>query len=205
MGAWLDYLSSVAMGVTALLLVFEGCRRLVLHGFRKAPILMLVAGVAISSATGGMAYVQYRMSHDPVEALKRPVISKHLPLPDDWGAACCKDTREEQSRKLVQAAFVETGQIHAYIDASGKRIAYAPTQKDIKEREERVVTDARLEDASRARLWEAIYALIASILAVLFGVGMGYGQRKASANSALLSDASTSPLRAQRGAAKRGR
>ena len=189
MGAWLDYLSNIAMGVVALLLLFESCRRLTLDGVRKGSLLMLVGGLAISSATGGIAYFQYRISHDAIEVLKRPVISKHLPLPDDWGAACCKDTREDQSRKLVQTAFVETGEIHTYLDASGKRIVYAPTQKEIKEREQRVVSDARLEDASRARLSEAVYALIAALLAALVGVGMGYEQRKASANSTVESDA----------------
>jgi hypothetical protein len=184
MGAWLDYLSNIAMGVIALLLLFESCRRLTLHGVRKGSLLMLVGGLAISSATGGIAYFQHRMSSEAVEVLKRPVISKHLPLPDDWGAACCKDTREDQSRKLVQTAFVETGQIHTYIDSSGRRIVYAPTQKDIKEREQRVIADARLEDASRARLSEAVYTMIAALLAAAVGAGMGYEQRKASANSA---------------------
>jgi hypothetical protein len=189
MGAWLDYISGIAIGVVALLLLFEGCRRSVLHGFRKTSVLALVGGLAISSATGGLAYMQHRMSHDAIETLKRPVISKHLPLPDDWGAACCKDTREEQSRKMVEAAFLESGQIHSYMDSSGKRIPYAPSEKDIKQREERAIADARLEDASRARLSEAVYTLIAALLALVFGMAMGYEQRKASANSTVESDA----------------
>lgn len=182
MGAWIDHFASIATGVLALLWLFEGSRRLVLLGVRKASVLMLVGGLLISSATGGLAYLKHRMIDDAVQTLRRPVIAKHLPVPDDWGAACCKNTRESESRKLVQAAFLESGQLHAYIDASGKRIPYTPSEKDVKDREARAVSGARLEHASRARLLEAVHALIAALVAVLFGAGIGYEQRKASAD-----------------------
>jgi len=195
MGAWFDYLSSILLGVLPLLLLFEGVRRLALHGLARSAVAMLVGGLFLSAALGGMAYLKHRMAADAIDTLSRPVFGKYVPLPDDWGGKCCKSTLEAESRRVVQAAFVESGQLHAYFDSSGKRIPFTPTEKDMKEREDRVVSNARLEDASQARLSEAVYALVAAILSVLIGAGMGYEQRKASANSTAESDVRKSGAR----------
>jgi hypothetical protein len=189
MGAWFDYITDILMGVLALLWLFEGSRRLVLHGAGKSTVVMLIGGLFLSVVLGGTAYFKHSVATDFIETINKPVFAKLVPLPDDWGGKCCKGTHESESRRLVHAAFVESGQLHSYFDSSGKRIPFSPTEKEIKEREERVVSNARVIDASRARLSEAMYALIAAILSAIVGAFMGYEQRKASANSTAESDA----------------
>jgi hypothetical protein len=195
MGAWLDYFNSIVMGVSSLLFLFEGARRLALHGVRKDAIYFASFGVFISLLVGGMAYFQHRMAVDVIETLKRPVFTKHMPLPDDWRSNCCNSTREVESRRIVQAAFVESGKFYTYLDASGKRLPFVPSEKDIKEREERVISNARMVDAAQDHLSGAVYTLIASALAMLFGAGIGHEQRRASANSTAESDARKSSAR----------
>lgn len=195
MGAWLDYFNNIVMGVMSLLFLFEGARRLALHGVRKDAVYLAAGGLFLSLLMGGLAYFQHRMAVDVIEMLKRPVFTKHMPLPDDWGGNCCKSTREVESHRLVQAAFVESGQFYAYLDASGKRLPFVPSEKDIKEREERVISNARMDDAAQDRLSAAVYTLIASALAMLFGAGIGHEQRRASANNTAESDARKSSAR----------
>ena len=112
MNAWLDYLSNIAMGVVALLWLFEGSRRLDLYGVARNTFLMLAGGVFLSIVVGGMAYFKHRIAADVLTTVNRPVFAKQLPLPDNWGGDCCKGTREAESRKLVQAAFVESGRLY---------------------------------------------------------------------------------------------
>ena len=183
MGAWLDYIGGVMVSVMALLLLFEGMRRLVHSGPRKSTIGVLAGGLVLSLALGGIAYLKHRLADDAIESLSQPVFSKHMPLPDGWGGKCCKSTLEVESRTLVQAAFVESGRLYTYFDSLGKRVPFVPSEKDIREREEHVVLSAQLDDASRARLSEAVFFLVAAILSALIGAVLGYEQRKASANN----------------------
>lgn len=195
MSEWFDYQNSILMGVFALLLLFEGTRRLALHGISRSTVAMLVGGLLLSVAIGTMAYLRHRMVADAIATLSRPVFAKHVPLPDDWGGKCCKSTLEAESLRLVQAVFVESGQLHTYFDSSGNRIPFIPTEKDIKEREVRVVSNDRLENASQARLSDAVGTLIAAIFSVLFGAGIGYEQRKVAANSKAEPDAQKNDAR----------
>lgn len=183
------------MGVFALLWLFEGSRRLASNGIEKAAVSMLAVGLVLSIALSGVAYVKYRMVSRVIETQSQPVLATFVPLPDDWGGKCCKSTLEPESRKLVQGAFVESGQLHTYFDSTGQRIAFTPTEKDLREREERVVSNARIGDSAQARLSEAMYAAVAALLSLLFGAGIGYEQRKSSANNTAESGARKSGAR----------
>ena len=189
MGAWLDYIGGVMVSVMALLLLFEGTRRLVHSGPGKSTIGALVGGLVLSIALGGIAYLKHRLADEAIETLSQLVFSKHVPLPDGWGGKCCKSTLEVESRRLVQAAFVESGRLYTYFDSLGKRVPFIPSERDIREREEHVALNTQLEDASRARLSEAVFFLSAAILSALIGAILGYEQRKASANSTAETDA----------------
>lgn len=181
---WLQYLFEITVGVVAVVWLFEGARRLATHGVRKdAPLtlLMLAGGVAISLAAAGVAYAQHRFSLELLEFMKRPIFSKYVPLPDGWGADCCKGQMEPASRQLVQAAFVESGQVHTYFDSTGRRTQFTPAQSDIGERDRRILSHARLADASRAQRSGAISSLVAGLMAVLLGAALGYEQRRRSA------------------------
>jgi hypothetical protein len=186
---WSQYLFNAMAAVLALVWLAEGTRRLVVHGVRKDAVLTITGGVAVSLTLSGIAYAQYRFSRDVLETTKRPVFSKHVPLADGWGADCCKDKLESASRRLVQAAYVESGQIHTYFNSSGKRTQFIPTDSDIKERDKRVVTDAQLEEASHTLLSGAIHSLIAGLIAVLLGAWLGYDQRKTPASNTAKTDA----------------
>jgi hypothetical protein len=189
LGEWSQYLFNTTVAILALVWLCDGTRRLVAHGVRKAAVIQIASGVAISLVLSGVTYVQYRFSLEVLETIKRPIFSKQVPLADDWGGDCCKNKLESASRQLVQAAYVETGQIHSYFDSSGRRTQFLPTESDIRARDKRVVGDAQLEDASHTLLSSAVHYLIAGLIAVLLGAWLGYEQRKTSANNTAEADA----------------
>jgi len=120
-----------------------------------------------------MAYWKHTMLVDASKVLERNILSAQLPLANDWGTACCSDKRESSSLAMVGAAFVESGKLHTYFDSAGARRLFAPSQEDIKKREITVLSNAKIKDSTEALLSEAMHWLVAGILALLFGFGIG--------------------------------
>ena len=170
---WLEYVGDVGARLLAVLCLFEGARRLTVVGMHRTGTLVLTLGAFLCLAYGGMAYWKHTMLVDASKVLERNILSAQLPLANDWGTACCSDKRESSSLAMVRAAFVESGKLHTYFDSAGARRLFAPSQEDIKKREDTVLSNAKIKDSTEALLSEAVHWLVAGILALLFGFGIG--------------------------------
>jgi len=186
---WLEYVGDVGARLLAVLCLFEGARRLTVVGMHRTGTLVLTLGAFLCLAYGGMAYWKHTMLVDVSKVLERNILSAQLPLANDWGTACCSDKRESSSLAMVGAAFVESGKLHTYFDSAGARRLFAPSQEDIKKRENTVLSNAKIKDSTEALLSEAMHWLVAGILALLFGFGIGRELRPVPANSTVEPDA----------------
>ena len=186
---WLEYVGDVGARLLAVLCLFEGARRLTVVGMHRTGTLVLTLGAFLCLAYGGMAYWKHTMLVDVSKVLERNILSAQLPLANDWGTACCSDKRESSSLAMVGAAFVESGKLHTYFDSAGARRHFAPSQEDIKKREDTVLSNAKIKDSTEALLSEAVHWLVAGILALLFGFGIGRELRPVPANSTVEPDA----------------
>ena len=186
---WLEYVGDVGVRLVAVLCLFEGARRLTVIGVHRTGVLILGLGAFLCLAYGGMAYWKHTMLVDASKFLGRNVLSANLPLADDWGTACCSDKRESSSLAMVRAVFVESGKLHTYFDSAGARKLFAPSQEDIKKREDTVLSNAKIKDSTEALLSESMHWLVAGIFALLFGIGIGRDLRSVPANSTVDLDA----------------
>ena len=179
---WFNYVADISARLIALLFLFEGARRFALGGTSRVAVLMLGLGGFFCLAFGGMAYLKHTSLVDATKVLSRNVIASGLPLPDDWGTACCNDKRESSSHAMVRAAYLESGSLHTYFDASGIRKPYVPSQEDVNKREATVAQNAQIAISTEALLSEAVYWLFAGIFAPLLGIGIGRELRSMPAN-----------------------
>jgi hypothetical protein len=190
---WLQYVGDVGARLLAVLCLFEGARRLTVVGMHWTGTLVLSLGAFLCLAYGGMAYWKHTVLVDASKMLEKSILSAHLPLADDWGTGCCSDKRESSSLAMVRAAFVESGKLHTYFDSAGARRLFAPSQEDLKKREDAVLSNAKIKDSVDAFLWETVHWLVAGVLALLFGFGIGRELRSVPANNTVEPDAKLPP------------
>src|SRR5512135_2344729 len=143
---WLSYVADMSVGLVAVICLFEGTRRIALSGVSPRPLVLSAAGFGICVVYGALAYWGHTIVVDTVNSLEQDTITAHLPLPNDWGEKCCKDTRQSSSLSLVRAAYFESGVLSTYFDSEGKRKQFIPNSKEISEREKFVASMALLKE-----------------------------------------------------------
>jgi hypothetical protein len=177
MDDWLSFAVDAIGGVCALICLFEGARRLGAHGVRRTAALMAGLGALYCLLYGGYFLVKHQETRDYARALYPEVYRTDLPA--DWGNQLPPARREAGSMALARSAFVESGTLRSYFDATGAKKPFAPSQADVKRRDRVVASQARLEASSTESLERGLAWLIWGVMAAFFGFGVSREKQKA--------------------------
>ena len=174
---WLDFVATSAGGAVAFVCLFEGVRLLRSQGRRRAPIVMVAFGSIYCLLFGvGFSLFAHHMIKETRTTFERTYIgnsaienAKKLPDPK---------VREEVTQWNARMAFYDSGKLVEYIEMSGQPKRFAPTEKDIQDRELRVVTQSRLKDAEADKLQTGIGWLVWMLVAGSAGFVFGSRSRE---------------------------
>jgi len=78
--------------------------------------------------------------------------------------------RETASQGIARQAFIGSGTLTQYFDASGQRKAFAPAQDDLKRREALLAAAARMEHKALSSFNEFVLWLVLGLGAFVFGL-----------------------------------
>jgi hypothetical protein len=179
MSHWLNFAFDVGALAAALIAAFEGARRIAYDGVTRKRVLVVAAGLiwcAILSA------LQFYVS--TVDSLKLN-LTHATELAADWGKDLPPTQREESSRTRASVAYTSTGTLVDYVEASGVRKKYAPTQAELREREKVVALNQQLDTLSQNAYASGFRLILFPLFALLFGWGVGKEQRHVAANQSL--------------------
>lgn len=166
---WAQFVGIAIGGAFGLVCLFDGTRRVAgreagPRGARRALVGALLVGMlAVYSYWQHWTYVDVARSYLPDEQLVRE-------LPADWGKKMSPARREAASRGVARGAFIESGKLGRYFDASGQRMVYAPAQEDLKRREAVLSAAARIGERARSSFGEFVLWLVLGLSAAVFGL-----------------------------------
>jgi len=168
MEEWLSFLNKWTLLPLATIAVFEGTRRISWgrSGWKTAALLFFGIGALIVNA-GSLAWGASVLESTLC------VLNQKLPptIPESALAQMAPQEREEKTRLIAQIAFGNAGALITYISATGQQVRYAPSEKEIRDRESLEVslmqTRTRLEFI-RTQVWIYMLAAISAIAAGLY-------------------------------------
>jgi hypothetical protein len=175
---WFSFLSKWTLIPMATIAVFEGTRRVSLTQlpWRGAALLLFGIGVlggyagALSWGASGIAFALQAVDGGAPPA-----------VPEAALAQMSAQEREEKTRLLAQIKFQKTGSLATYSSVSGQQIQYAPSEKEIRDRqtllESLAQTRTRLEFI-RTQVWMFVLAAIAAAAAGIYARSRGGATRE---------------------------
>ena len=164
---WLQFIGTGVAGIFGLFCLFDGTRRLAAHGRNASGRQMIGAGLAIVLMLAGYAYWKHRDRAEVARAYQP--VETGGELPDNWRKKVSPATREASSLELARGLYVHSGVVREYFDINGKRVRFAPSQADVKQRELFLGKAARLEEESRASFLDFVLWLVWGAAALVFG------------------------------------
>lgn len=168
MEEWLSFLSRLAFIPLATIAVYEGVRRCTWRWSNWRPAAHLLFGIGM---LGGDAASKFVLASSIESSLKVIAESPTPRVPESAFDQMSPREREEKSRLLAQIAFDRDGSLISYISISGERIGYAPSEKEIRDRqnlaESLAQTRIRLEFI-RTQAWMFTLAAAVATLAGLY-------------------------------------
>ncbi len=167
MSGWFNFFFDIGAWSAAVIVIFEGSRRLA-RGERGRRVIGWVAGGAIWCIVNGV--VAFHIS-STMESLgidpNRPVSE----LRDDWSNKLSPDDREKSSSSYASSIYFSSGTIVSHFDRSGNRQRFAPTQEQIRERESHVALKQQMAQLSLDAYSRGWRWFLSAVLAVLIGWG----------------------------------
>ena len=170
---WLSPVGHAAVTVMSVVFLFEGARRIALHGIHRSAFLFVVPGILVCALYAGSSYWKYT-----IFAGAETTARNRAELPDDWRKDLAPGARQDGSLRYARLVFLSTGELRTYFATSGNRTRYAPTEEEIQERKNRVATDQFLRTSARENLDGSIVWLVTLLLAPIFGYTVAIGQRR---------------------------
>ena len=158
-----------------LVAAYEGTRMLVRGSVNRLSVALLSVSVLVV----GIQFFssRYLSSHllGTAQSLRVPSIPD--PLHPDLQDLPPED-REDRSRILARARFLDSGELHRHYGSSGTSVTFAPSQQDLKDREAFLRTEAQITNtASDVRAsGERLLWLLTAFVAV--GLCVGVAQRR---------------------------
>jgi len=169
------------MLVAVVVALFEGARQITLLGVTRNRVLVVAGGIIFC---GVLSAVHFYAS--TVDSLKLE-LKEVGELEPDWGKNLSPEQKEEASRTRASATYTSTGTLVDYIDATGTRRKYAPTQAELKLREETVSVNQQLDTLARNGHANGIRWAFLPLFALLIGWIIGRYRRYVAANPSLQS------------------
>ena len=176
---WLKLVAEEVLLVVALLVVFEGCRRLMRDGFARTPALMVALGLVLPvwEASASLRLIKDVQS---LQLEKTAALTVYGREPEGgWEKATMSpEQRTQASLAVATLNFRFLGRITSIIDAEGHRIDFMPPPALIAERE-RVVRDEKgAEDAATSAFDRGTHLFISVTGFMLAGLVVGWRQRR---------------------------
>ena len=173
--AWLNIALELAMPVT-FIAVYEGARRLASNGLTRKAALMLAAGLLLPVYEGG---VSLTVPGQVRELMARQAEQRVPEPPGGWEKMA--GTPEQRASLSLNAAtinYMVSGRVDQYLDASGARVAYAPSQQQGDMREELVRDQKGAEDTGQQFLDRGVRLFRTAAVSLLLGLVVGFVQRR---------------------------
>src|SRR5262245_33213189 len=118
---WGEFAGLAVAGALGLFCLFEGTRRLAAGNAEAPGGRRFLVGLAVVGLLAGYAYWQHWTYAQVAAAYRSAEAPRELPA--DWGKKLPPAKREAASQEAVRGAFVASGAIRQFFDASGQRKA----------------------------------------------------------------------------------
>jgi len=175
---WLVLVAEEVLLVVALLLVFEGCRRLARDGFSRVPALMVAMALILPVVEASLS-LKLVKSVDLLQAQKLAALNLHGSEPaGGWEKAPLSP--EERTAASVQVAvvnFVFLGRRVDVVNAQGTRVAFTPWASLDQSRERFLLDEKGAADAARSAYERGARLFIGTAGFLLVGLVVGWRQR----------------------------
>ncbi len=176
---WLVLVVEEAVLAVALLVVFEGCRRLVREGMSRRAALMVAVGLVLPVGDAWLGMNLVKQVQD-LQAQKMAAIALHGREPaGGWEkAASSPEARTQASAEAAWVNYRYQGVRSDVIDASGTRMRFVPSDDEMRAREQ-FVRDEKAAEVSAQASWErGMRLLLEAATFMLAGVVVGWRQRR---------------------------
>jgi hypothetical protein len=175
---WLELVGEEAVLAVALLMVFEGCRRLARQGMSSRSALMVAIGLILPVADAGLN-VRVIGSVRALQADKMAALGLHGREPaGGWEkAASTPEARSALSLQAATVAYMFDGEHIAVLDPNGARVPFvaAPDQERAREQ---FVRDEKAAEVSAQAAWDrGMRLFVAAAAFMIAGLAVGLRQR----------------------------
>jgi hypothetical protein len=176
---WLELVAEQAAVAVALLVVFEGCRRISRGGLARVPALMVALGLVLPV---GDAWINMSVVKQ-VRALqvdKMAAIAVHGREPaEGWEkAASSPEARTLASTEAARIAYLFEGGRADIVDPSGARVPFMPSADEMRAREQFVRNEKGAESSALSSWDRGIRLLAESAVFMLAGFALGWRARR---------------------------
>ena len=166
---WTMFSVLVVCGVSAVVCIFEGARRLG-SGTGRGAGVMLFFGELFCLTWGGLAFWDHWTYEQDLAILQAPIARE---LPADF-AKLPPDKQEKLSFARARGLYLDRGALVTYVNRAAEVKPFVPAPDDMKHREAATEKRARLTQDSRARFADALqwwsWCLLAAVLGFLVSV-----------------------------------
>ena len=175
---WLELVAEEAVLVIALLVVFDGCRRLVRDGFSRRAALMVAIGLVLPVADAAMS-LRLVKSVQRLQAEKMAAVALHGREPvGGWEkAASSPEARSALSEQAATVAYLFQGERDDVLGPTGARTRFAPAPDQERAREQFVRDEKGAEDSARSSFEHGLRLFIEAAAFMLAGAVVGWRQR----------------------------
>ena len=175
---WLELVAEEALLVVALLLVYEGCRRLMRDGVSRWPALMVAIALILPVFEASQSLKLIR-SVDLLQAQKQAALNLHGSEPaGGWEKSPLPP--EDRTKASVQVAvmnFVFLGRRVDVIDQHGTRVKFQPWPDLDHSREQFLLDEKGAADSARSAYERGARLFIGTTGFLLAGLLVGWRQR----------------------------
>jgi hypothetical protein len=179
MSTWPNFIFDIGLLVAAVITVFEATRRIAYDGITRKRILAVMGGIILCALLSALQF--YVSTMDSLKFEPKDVAE----LAPDWGGELSPAQREQVSVTRASVIYTSTGTLVDYVDASGMRKKYAPTQADLKLRESTVLMNQQIDTLSRNAYTNGFQWALFPLFALIIGWMIGREQRQKAANQSL--------------------
>jgi len=175
----LAFVFTLVVGIVVaagMLCIYEGARRIAARGYERIAALLVVVGVIIAVGKAGADLYVASGLRQLLDAF--PTVASAEP-PGGWEKApLSAEERTSRSTENARLTYQVTGRLVPFVDATGQRVPYVPSQDDLHTRERLVVGFDRTEAQSRERAGEGWRQLMGDVTCLVAGWVVGLRARR---------------------------
>ncbi|MFL6679425.1 MAG: hypothetical protein ACJ8IK_13870 [Burkholderiaceae bacterium] len=176
---WPVLVAEEALVAVALLVVYEGCRRLARDGMSRLAALMVAIGLVVPVGDAWLSMQLIKQVRE-LQATKMLTVAVRGREPaGGWEkAASAPEGRSLASMQAAHIAYMYQGERTSIVDLAGARVPYQPSADEMKDREQ-FVRDEKGAESTALLSWErGIRLLIEAGVFLAAGLAVGWRARR---------------------------